>query len=359
MTAAIPAPRGRENLADARERVAGDHHPGDDPGETDGLGDCEYRQDGDPAGCKPAEEVADTPGGGAAQRENGRHRSSVVADGACRGLCVELVRVVEDRRLCGSCRWTVVVTCDCVEELGEDGWVEVARALFDHPKPQVDVSEKATFLGLAERRSPPELADASDVVQERRSQDEVVTKPGVKLGRLAAERRDADGVLEEASCVSVVSLRRCGGKRAERLSQLGVAHERVDDRRQPGVRDLSRKELEEPVELVRVASQRRGERRRVGLLRRLDRAHLHLELAAEALDATEDAHGVALPEALVEQVDVVPHPCLHTTARIGELEREVRRSRPCASALLLGHCEHALDGPVLDELGDRGHLPTI
>ena len=65
--------------------------------------------------------------------------------------------------------------------------------------------------------------------------------------------------------------------------------------------DLGGEELEEAVELVRIAAERGGQRRGVGVLRGLDRAHLHLQLAAEALDAAEDLHRVALAEALVEQ----------------------------------------------------------
>ena len=70
-------------------------------------------------------------------------------------------------------------------------------------------------------------------------------------------------------------------------------------------------------------------------------------------------HGVPLAEPLVEQVDVVPDSCLHATARVDELEGEVRGSSAGASPFLFGHGEHALDGPVLDELGDCGHVPTI
>ena len=67
---------------------------------------------------------------------------------------------------------------------------------------------------------------------------------------------------------------------------------------------------------------------------RLDRAHLELEPVAEALDAAEHAHGVALREAPVEQLDVVPDARLDPAARVDELEREVRRAalRPRAAA---------------------------
>ena len=109
------------------------------------------------------------------------------------------------------------------------------------------------------------------------------------------------------------------------------------------------------------ASRRRAgrERGRIGVLGSLDRAHLNLELPAEALDAAEHAHGVTFAEALVEQIDVVPDARFDAAARVHELEREVGGARASAPALLSCHREHALDGPVLDELGDRGHVSTI
>ena len=90
----------------------------------------------------------------------------------------------------------------------------------------------------------------------------------------------------------------------------------------------------------------------IGVLRRLDGPHLHLQLAAETLHAAEHVHRVAFAEALVEQLDVVPDPRLDAAARVGELEREVRGAGASAPTLLLRDREHALDGPVLGELGD-------
>jgi uncharacterized protein (DUF1015 family) len=125
------------------------------------------------------------------------------------------------------------------------------------------------------------------------------------------------------------------------------------------VRDLGGEELEEAVELVGVTAERRGQLGRIRVRCRLDRPHLHLELSAEALDPSEDADGVALAEALVEQVDVVPDARVHAAARVGELEREICGPSAGASALLLRDREHAFHGPVLDELGDRGHVPSL
>src|SRR6185436_8619215 len=90
--------------------------------------------------------------------------------------------------------------------------------------------------------------------------------------------------------------------------------------------DLRRQELEEAVELRRVAAHRRRHRRRVGILGRLERAHLELQPVPEALDPAEDAHGVALAEARVEQLDVRPNARLDPAARVHELQREVRRA---------------------------------
>ena len=223
----------------------------------------------------------------------------------------------------------------------------------------MDVAQQSTLICRSERRSGPEFANPADVVQERSGQHDVVTQPRMKLRRLPAERRHADRVLEEATRIAVVPVRGCGGKGAERLPDVGIPNERVDDGGQPVVRDLGGEELEEAVELVGIAPKRGRERGRIGILGSLDRAHLNLELPAEALDAAEHAHGVTFGEALVEQIDVVPDARFHAAARVDELEREVGGARASTPALLSRHREHALDGPVLDELGDRGHVATI
>jgi uncharacterized protein (DUF1015 family) len=284
---------------------------------------------------------------------------SVVADGTRGGLGVELVRVVEHGRLGRACSGTVVVARDGMQELRENGRVEVSAALLDHPEPEVDMAEQPAFVALPERRPRPELAGPADVVQKGGGQDDVVAKPRMELRGLAAQRRDADGVLEKASRIPVVAV--CPGrrKRAERLPEINVATERVDHGGEPLVGDLGREELEEAVQLVRVSPEGRRELDRVGVLGGLHRPHLHLQLPSEALDAAEDTYRVALAEALVEEIDVVPDARIDAAARVDQLEREVRGAVPGAPTLLLRHREHALDGPVLDELGDRGHVPSL
>ncbi len=112
--------------------------------------------------------------------------------------------MVENCRLGRFRRGPVVMARDDVEKLGEDGGVEVTRALLDHPKSEVDMSQEATLLRLAKCRADAELADAADVVEERRGEQEVVAKALMKLRGLATERRDADRVLEQPSRIAVM-----------------------------------------------------------------------------------------------------------------------------------------------------------
>src|SRR5919108_739544 len=124
-------------------------------------------------------------------------------------------------------------------------------------------------------------------------------------------------------------------------------------------RDLAGEELEEPVELVRVAPERGGQLGGVLALRRLDGAHLELQAVSEAVDPAEHTDGVALREASVEQLDVAPDARLDPAARIDELEREVRRARARAEALLLRDRVDTVDDAVLLELRDRRHGPSL
>jgi hypothetical protein len=87
--------------------------------------------------------------------------------------CVELVCVDEHRRLRRACRTHVVVPGHGVQELGEDGRVEPARALFDHPKAEMDVAEKPAFGRGLEERAPIQFPGPPDVVEERRRKQEV------------------------------------------------------------------------------------------------------------------------------------------------------------------------------------------
>ena len=177
----------------------------------------------------------------------------------------------------------------------------------------------------------------------------------MKLRGLAAERGDADRVLEEAARVAVVPVGARGGQPPHGGPDLRVSDERVHDGDQPRMGNLGGKELEEAVELVGIAAERGRELGQICVVYRLDRPHLHLQPSAEAFYASEDPHRVAFAEPLVEKVDVAPHACFDPTARVGELQRQVGRARPRPASLLLRDGEHALHGSVFGELGDRGH----
>ena len=119
--------------------------------------------------------------------------------------------------------------------------------------------------------------------------------------------------------------------------------------------DLGGEELEEALELVGVAAHRRRSAAGSTPCAGSSVPHVELEPVAELLDPAEHAHRVALREARVEQLDVVPHARLDAAARVDELEREVRRAVPRAQPLLARDRVDALDGAVLLELGDGGH----
>ena len=234
---------GGEELDDPGKRVAGQAEPDRDSRETDRLGDREHREDRELACGEAAEEVADAPEQGAGERQQRRHAGlvGVAPDGAGRGLRVELIRVVEDSGLgrpgCGP----VVMAGDRVQQLRKDCRVEVPRPFLDHPEPEVDVAEQPSLLALAERRPATQLAGAADVVQQRRGEQQVGAKPGVELRGLAAERRDADRVLEQPAGVSVVAVGAGSGKLAEGRADGSVADEGADDgRRRPDARSPRR-----------------------------------------------------------------------------------------------------------------------
>ena len=93
----------------------------------------------------------------------------------------------------------------------------------------------------------------------------------------------------------------------------------------------------------------------IGAVGGLERAHVELQAVAEALHAAEHAHGVALGEAPVEELDVVPDAPLDAAARVDELERQVGGPAPRAQPALAGHGVDALDDAVLGQLRDRRH----
>ena len=111
-------------------------------------------------------------------------------------------------------------------------------------------------------------------------------------------------------------------------------------------------EVEKSLQLGAVPSQRGREGHRVDL-GGLERPDVELEPVAELLDPAEHPHRVALGEAAVEELDVVPDPRVDPPARVDQLDREVRRSALRAQPALRLHREHALDDTVGFEVGDH------
>jgi hypothetical protein len=213
------------------------------------------------------------------------------------------------------------------------------------------MAEKLSLACRKEERATVELADATRVVEKSGGEQEVAPEPPVKLGRLAAESCDADGVLEEAPGVGMVTVR-SRGECAKPRSEVSIAHELPYDFTETRVRDFLGQELEESVQLVEVAARVRNKRRRVGVFGALDRSHVELEPIPEAFNPAEHAYGVALVEASLEELDVAPHPSLDPPAPIDELERQIRAPASRSEALLARDREDALHDPILGQLGD-------
>src|SRR5690242_21679966 len=95
---------------------------------------------------------------------------------------------------------------DRVQQLGAYVRLERRRPGLDEPQTEVHVTKQPALLRLSEGRACGELRRAADVVQQRGRQQQVAAQPLVQLRGLAADRGDADGVLEQAAGVRVVRL---------------------------------------------------------------------------------------------------------------------------------------------------------
>ena len=175
--------------------------------------------------------------------------------------------MVEHRGLGGPGGARFVVGRHGVEQLGSDLDLQRRGAVLDQPQPEMDVPKQPAFLGRAERRPALELERPSDVVEERGRQHEVRPQARVQLRGLAAERRDADRVLEQPARIGMVCLGR--RQRPQRLSQGFVLDEATDGRPQAWVGHLVGQELQKAVQLGGVTPERRSQVGRVRFSRRL------------------------------------------------------------------------------------------
>jgi ribosomal protein S18 acetylase RimI-like enzyme len=263
---------------------------------------------------------------------------------------------MEHRRLGRPRRVPIVMDRDRMQELRSHVGVQRRSTLLDQAQAQVDVAEEASFLGRPKRRRSPQLADPTDVVQQRRGEQQVGAKPRVQLRRLPREGGHAHRVLEQPAGIRVMALR--SGQRPQRSPHGRILGEGADETGEPGVRELGREKVEESVELVRIAPQARRQLDGVGL-RRLHRPHLELQPLAEARDPAEHPHRVPFGEARVQQLDVVPDTCVDSPGGVDELEREIRRALLRPQPLLARDSVDPLDDAILRQLRDAAHERSL
>ena len=240
-----------------------------------------------------------------------------------------------------------------MQELGAGICINGRGVVVDEAQAQMDVAEQAALVRLLERRPRHELGGASDVVKECGGEQQVGAEPRVQLGGLAADRGDADRVFEQSARVRVV--RRRGGQPPQQHSKAVVGHETPDRCTESGVRDLACKKLEEAVQLVDVTPKRRRKRRRIGVRSCFEDPYVDLKAIAETLDPPEHADRVAFREARVEQLDVLPNTRVDATARIDELQCEVRCAAFRPQPLLAGDRVDPFDDAFLGKFRDRAH----
>ena len=137
-------------------------------------------------------------------RREGEERRGHVSYRTSRGDRVELVRVIEHRRLRRAARARIVVRADRVQELGAQRRLQVGGAILDEAQAEMDVAEEGSFLRRPEERCAAELDLPAEVVEERRGEQEIRPQARMELRRLAAQRRDADGVLQQTAGVGVM-----------------------------------------------------------------------------------------------------------------------------------------------------------
>jgi hypothetical protein len=264
-----------------------------------------------------------------------------------------LIRVVQHGGLRGAGGTRIVVGRNRMKEFRARGGFECDRALFDEAKAEMDVTEQAPLVRLPECGTCGELGGTADVVEECRRQQQVSAKARMQLRGLPADGRHADRVLEQTAGVRV--MRVCGGQASQRLPDIPVVEEPRNDPAQARMGDLACQELEETVQLVGIASHCGSERAWIRFGGGLQRSYVELKMVTETLDPSEDSYGIALGEARVEQLDVVPHARLDAAARIDKLESEVSSAPARAETLLPRDRIDALDHPLLGQLRDRAH----
>ena len=142
------------------------------------------------------------------------------------------------------------------------------------------------------------------------------------------------------------------GARRQFGAQRLVVDDVLEEARVALLVDLAREVLEEAVELVDVAVGDGQEGGRVRLLGTRDRAHVDLQLVAEALHPARDPDEVTALEAPRQDVRVLERAGLDRARPVAQLERQIGRARARGQPVLARTGEDRVDLIAGAQAGD-------
>ena len=139
------------------------------------------------------------------------------------------------------------------------------RMLVDDAQAELDVTEHPALVADRDLSAQGQLTRATEVVDKRRAEQQILVEPRMQRAGLDCERPDGDGVLEQPTEVGVVTAAR-GGPAPQCRAQRVVAEDTAQQRAVARLADLAGQVLEKTVEFLDVAVCNRQERRRVDVL---------------------------------------------------------------------------------------------
>lgn len=197
------------------------------------------------------------------------------------------------------------------------------------------------------------LADLAQIVHDRGGDQQIPIQARMELAELPAELRDGDGVLEQPAQIRVVAAAGAG-RAAQRGAELLIAKHGAQEAAEARIMHLGREVFEEPFELVEIAVRRRQKLLGVDALSARELLHIQLEGVAEPFHAPPDAHRVTRRKPCRDGVGIAKHPAGDRAGAVPQLQREVGLAASTHLALGAHDREHAVDGLLLHEFGDRG-----
>ena len=242
-----------------------------------------------------------------------------------------------------------------MEQLGAHVRVErAARSSISRRPRWTWPSRRPSSVGR-EGRSAAELERPADVVEERRGEQEVGAQARVELRRLAAERRDADGVLEQAARVGVVAV---GRRRAARAASAVRRAPRATVARRPGCVSSAARNSRKPSSSS--ASRRIAGASEAGSTSAPPRSSARRAAAGRGSARRGRARAPRRPRRSARRAArrrSRPVPRCGRSGRRARARGTARRPRP--QPPLLRDRVDALDDAVLRELCDRRHRSSL